>query len=262
MRCSHVSCFLLIVLVSSVSSALDFLSDFGARPNDQSLDARDWNRDALSRALQESSNQTLTIPRNNTFYLHHGVFAERVKNIHILLEGVLRFQRNFSENIFRDKQDPSRKRPSPCIQLAKCRNVTLTSSHKQTYRDGGMIHGSGWEYWGVPLVGYLQVVEHRPILFQVNDTEDLLMENIVFKDAPYWTVLLENVNRVEIRYISIMNRRTTRPGHGIVDMSAFNTDGIDVSGHNVHVHDVEIWTQDDCIAVKVGTAGKVYNRFL
>jgi polygalacturonase len=31
---------------------------------------------------------------------------------------------------------------------------------------------------------------------------------------------------------------------------SFNTDGIDVSGHNVHVHDVSIWNQDDCIAVK------------
>eukprot|EP00977_Amphora_coffeiformis_P019528 scaffold7349_cov173-Amphora_coffeaeformis.AAC.9 len=32
--------------------------------------------------------------------------------------------------------------------------------------------------------------------------------------------------------------------------SAFNTDGIDVAGHNIHIHDVSIWTQDDCIAVK------------
>ena len=26
--------------------------------------------------------------------------------------------------------------------------------------------------------------------------------------------------------------------------------GIDVAGHNIHIHDVSIWTQDDCIAVK------------
>jgi polygalacturonase len=35
-----------------------------------------------------------------------------------------------------------------------------------------------------------------------------------------------------------------------LDCHRFNTDGIDVSGHNVHVHDVDIWNQDDCIAVK------------
>lgn len=33
-------------------------------------------------------------------------------------------------------------------------------------------------------------------------------------------------------------------------MTAFNTDGIDVSGSNVWVHDCDIFVQDDCIAVK------------
>ena len=50
--------------------------------------------------------------------------------------------------------------------------------------------------------------------------------------------------------MSIVSRRTKRDGHSIIDLSAFNTDGIDVSGHNVHIHDVDIWNQDDCIAVK------------
>ena len=56
-------------------------------------------------------------------------------------------------------------------------------------------------------------------------------------------------------------------GHGLVDLTAFNTDGFDVSGkelnccnhsqtldhlgRNVWIHDVAIWNQDDCIAVKV-----------
>jgi polygalacturonase len=30
----------------------------------------------------------------------------------------------------------------------------------------------------------------------------------------------------------------------------FNTDGIDVSGHNVWIHDCDIWSQDDVISVK------------
>jgi polygalacturonase len=61
---------------------------------------------------------------------------------------------------------------------------------------------------------------------------------------------LDTVNRVEVRDISIVARRTKEDGHSWIDLSAFNTDGIDVSGHNVHIHDVDIWVQDDCIAVK------------
>jgi rhamnogalacturonan hydrolase len=36
-------------------------------------------------------------------------------------------------------------------------------------------------------------------------------------------------------------------------MTAFNTDGFDVHGNNVWIHDVDIWAQDDTIAVKGGT---------
>ena len=34
-------------------------------------------------------------------------------------------------------------------------------------------------------------------------------------------------------------------------MTAFNTDGFDVTGRNVWIHDCTVWNQDDCIAVKV-----------
>jgi polygalacturonase len=33
------------------------------------------------------------------------------------------------------------------------------------------------------------------------------------------------------------------------------TDGIDVAGHNIYIHDVSIWTQDDCISVKDNVYG-------
>jgi len=76
------------------------------------------------------------------------------------------------------------------------------------------------------------------------------VENLILQDSPYHTLYLDGVEDVEIRHISIINRRTYNDGHGLIDLSAFNTDGIDVSGSRIWVHDVDIWTQDDCIAVK------------
>ena len=38
--------------------------------------------------------------------------------------------------------------------------------------------------------------------------------------------------------------------HSLYDLTAFNTDGFDISGKNIYIHDVNIWNQDDCIAVK------------
>ena len=46
-------------------------------------------------------------------------------------------------------------------------------------------------------------------------------------------------------------RRTEQDHHNIIDLTAFNTDGFDVSGRNVWIHDCSVWDQDDCIAVKV-----------
>ena len=53
-------------------------------------------------------------------------------------------------------------------------------------------------------------------------------------------------------------KRTDQDHHGIIDMTAFNTDGFDVSGRNVWIHDCNVWDQDDCIAVKVKSLFNVY----
>ena len=42
--------------------------------------------------------------------------------------------------------------------------------------------------------------------------------------------------------------------------SAFNTDGFDVTGKNVWIHDCTVWNQDDCIAVKDGSENMLFER--
>lgn len=57
----------------------------------------------------------------------------------------------------------------------------------------------------------------------------------------------------QVRFSEISARRDHIDGHDILDLTAFNTDGFDVSGKNVWIHDCTVWNQDDCIAVKGGT---------
>ena len=83
-----------------------------------------------------------------------------------------------------------------------------------------------------------------------NGTTELTMNNLVLQDSPFYTLQLTNVQYVHIYDLSIVSRRLQDISHNLVDLSAFNTDGIDIAGHHVHVHDVDIWNQDDCIAVK------------
>ena len=80
-----------------------------------------------------------------------------------------------------------------------------------------------------------------------------MVENLVFLDSPCWTVNVHRVDGLEVRDCEISARRTDDDHHGIVDITAFNTDGFDVTGRNVWIHDCVVWNQDDCIAVKVGS---------
>jgi polygalacturonase len=49
-------------------------------------------------------------------------------------------------------------------------------------------------------------------------------------------------------------------GRNLIDLTAFNTDGFDVTGNNVWIHDCNIWNQDDCIAVKDGSQNMLFER--
>jgi hypothetical protein len=56
--------------------------------------------------------------------------------------------------------------------------VTFTSSHK------GLIDGSGGRWWG--LVQYVLIGENRPRLLHIYNSTNMLVENMFFKNSPYW----------------------------------------------------------------------------
>ena len=127
-----------------------------------------------------------------------------------------------------------------------CSNITLTSSNGR-----GELYGNGRAWWSLPGIGYLLHQEYRPRLLTVASSRRVLIENLLFSDSPYWTTLFERVEELEVRRCGIVARRTGELSHGLVDLTAFNTDGFDLAGcRHVWIHDCAIWTQDDAIAVK------------
>ena len=168
----------------------------------------------------------------------------------------------------RDEIDPFANHPISCLNIVNSNNITITSSTSKN-NDGivtnnnnnsrGLIHGGGSDWWGIPFVGFLMTLERRPKLLQITKSTNILIANVNFQDSPLYSLYLNGVNQVEIHHCSIVNRRIDdsmhqngkkKKSHPLLDLSAFNTDGIDVAGHNIHIHDVDIWVQDDCIAIK------------
>jgi hypothetical protein len=197
----------------SDDEVLDFEDHFGAVPFDRSRGVLSANTALLSTALQDyGSRRVIRIPENRTYYLEHGVRAESIHDAVLQIDGTLHFVRTYEET--NDDHSWDLLRPSPCLLFVHSYNITITSNNL------GVIDGGGPEWWALPGVGFLQTVEHRPILLQVNGTQQVLVENLLLRDAPIYTLSLRNVNQATVRHVSILNRRTKNDGHNLLDLSA------------------------------------------
>ncbi|KYR01689.1 hypothetical protein DLAC_01694 [Tieghemostelium lacteum] len=184
---------------------------------------------------------------NTTYYLMGGILANNIRDVIIHFEGTLIFSddtkewpRNGSGNVLE------------CFQFMNFQNVTFTSSTV------GLLDGQGEVWWG--LLGYAEYHENRPRMLNMGNSSQILIENLYFKSSPYWTVWIWAVDGLEIRYSEISNRRNDYDGHDYWNLEAFNTDGFDVTGKNVWIHDCTVWNQDDCIAVKDWSENMLFER--
>ncbi len=235
------SLFLLLTLyiVNVVSVYYDFETDLKAIPDDESsYDIAVNNGNIMNSTLQNllQPGDTLFIP-NKTFYISGGIYGSNLNGIKIIIDGTLKFS---------DDRDtwPTHSDGSvlECIYIENLENSIITSSNK------GTLDGNGLKWWGA--IKFLKHGENRPRLLHIVNPTNVLIENILLLNSPYWTLYAENSNNVEIRYVDVSARITDLPGHSLIDLQAFNTDGFDVTGRNVYIHHSNIYNQDDCISVK------------
>jgi len=226
----------------------------GGIPDDMSEDTAWLNGDLMNRTLEIlMPGDTFIIP-NKTFKLMGGIEARNLTSVTIQIDGTILFS-NDIKNWPRYKKDGKEElQVLECIHFYNIENVTFTS------KGIGTLNGQGQRWWGIPGIGYLVRGENRPRLFNVEDSKNILVENIFFLDSPYWTFWVHDVDGLEVRNCEISARRSNQDNHNIIDMTAFNTDGFDVSGKNVWIHDCKVWDQDDCIAVKGTSENMLFER--
>ncbi|UJR17717.1 hypothetical protein I4U23_004615 [Adineta vaga] len=188
-------------------------------------------------------NDTLLIPFNRTFWLMGGIYARHLVHVTIQIDGILKF----SDNYFEWPRDSHTHLVLDCFYFEQLNHVTFTSSNSGNQK--GIIDGSGNRWWG--LVEYLVIRGDRPRLLVIYNSTNLLIENILLKNSPKWTFYGKDIANLEIRHTDVDARRHPNvQWHDLDELTAFNTDGFDVSGINIWIHDCNIWNDDDCIAVK------------
>jgi len=247
----------------------DFETDFGGIAYNYSNAALQYNTQIFSDILEYNASYSSLFFADKTFHFYPGVYGTEITDFELIINGTLRFHRP-NKTILNHWGD----RPEPCIFIEDSTDILVTSPDPSAAADDfdddyidtdygstkrGIIDGAGSEYWGIPFIGYLELVEFRPDLFVMNRTSNVMIEYMIFRDPGLYTMCLVDVDHLEIQYSSIVARRTHDDGHSLLDLSAFNTDGIDVAGNDVYIHDVDIWNQDDCIAVKDSFIGESTN---
>ena len=245
--------------ISLAENTYNFI-DLGGKSSQYDIKVAINNTKILNNILNKSSNKrdiTIHFPENNTFWFNGGIYGSDISNLTLIVDGSINFidersmwpndtQSNYKlnlENIFSEYSNVGDVKECMMFERIEGFNLYSKVSGKK-----GIINGNGNKWWGV--INYLSYRENRPRLFHIKNSSNINVKNILFKDSPYWTFYADDVINMEVSETDIDARVTENNYHSLKDLTAFNTDGFDVSGKNIYIHDVNIWNQDDCIAVK------------
>eukprot|EP01038_Epipyxis_sp_PR26KG_P006617 gene6617-9084_t len=248
MMISKVCSFIILAYSAFVQSAIVNFERIGGIPHNTSYEVAFANGQLFNDTLNKLQPFDVFIIPNRTFTMVGGIIVEvGLSDVVIQIDGTISFtndRETWPKNANGDVEE--------CIYMSNLSNVTFTSSGT------GTLDGNGQEWWGA--IKFLVHQEDRPRLLHIYNTKDILVENLLFKDSPYWTFYAEKSNGLVIRKTDVVARWTPLDGHSLVDLQAFNTDGFDVTGTNVHIYDSNIWNQDDCISVKDGSSNMLFER--
>jgi hypothetical protein len=247
----------LLLAVSCLATAahakvVDFEVDVGGVPDDPSLTAAWLNGGLMNSSLASlAPGDELVLP-NKTFHMMGGIVADGLADVTVRFEGTVVYDDSMKEW----PRQQSGGRVLECLKFSRCTNLTLTSSGK------ALFNGQGKAWWGLPGVGYLARGEDRPRLLDIEDSAHTLVENLYLQNSPYWTFNWHGAQAdgLEVRNVDISARRDGKDDHGLIEETAFNTDGFDVAGKNVHIHDCTVWNQDDTVCAKDGSENMLFER--
>ena len=205
-----------------------------------------WQNGAIINATLAAlqPHDTMLVP-DGIFHTFGGLYAMGLQDATIQIDGTLRFAGGEHR---KEWPRDARGHVMECLNIEHSDGLTFTSSGA-----GGTLDGNGEAWWGA--IQYLVHEEDRPRLLKIHNASNILVEKLLFKQPPYWTTLFDDVDGVTIRHSNISVHRTNATTHDIVELQAFNTDGFDVAGRNVHIHDVQIWNDDDSVCVKPMSGG-------
>jgi polygalacturonase len=248
------------------------LKTFGAISNDASLEAAQTNGAALYTGLAAmEAGDELVVSKGDRFFLMPpaNTTATNCSFVTLVISGTILLHNDSSSWPTYDNG----KKLANAIDVQQSRSFTVTG--------GGTIDGQGHSWWWKFLLG--KVSRYRPTLLNLAGCVDCLVENLLLKDSPRFHFYGSLLDGLEVRNMTVrvdvvaqrdLVERSSgvllrgvppfndedhpqpstpdddEPIWGTVPCFPFNTDGIDVEGRDIHVHNVTVNNYDDSVCVK------------
>ncbi|KXH25404.1 glycosyl hydrolase family 28 [Colletotrichum nymphaeae SA-01] len=206
-----------------------------------SRNATDDVSEELKKGLQEANHGgTLYLPKNQTFVIAKALDLTFLDDIHVRLEGEIKFTddvKYWQTNAFTHPFQKS-------IMFWKWGGKDI-----KIYGDG-VINGQGQRWWNEFNSGIGSILNPdnkylRPILFYVENTTNLEVEGIHMKDSPCWTNFVVGSSNIEYR--DVIATAITNNG-SIIPKNTDFFDSLDVQ--DVKIERVWVNIDDDCFSPK------------
>ena len=186
--------FLMSILSRHLHADVINFEMIGGIPDDMSEDTAWLNGDLMNKTLEILMPGDIFVVPNKTFKMMGGIEARNLNSVTIQVDGTLLFSDDIKNWPRYENEDVLE-----CIHFYNLENVTFSS------QGTGTLNGQGQRWWGIPGIGYLVRGENRPRLFNVEDSKNILVENLFFLDLKnyifYSNHFMTNVAAYQIVFV-------------------------------------------------------------
>lgn len=244
---------LAICFLTTFCVCIQNILQFGAVPNEDTLQAQTLNAHALDAAIKKA-NSSESVGDARIVVIPHGKFY------------TLPFSINYCKNIVIE----IRGKISACNRIKHWPHdsngisyqdfIRIQFSNNITINGGGKIDGRGYIWWlnsWLVTKKYTPGGSSRPHLIAVDKATKLTFHDLTLKNSPCYHMRIDQSIDVTIFNIDIRVNTTAQLGIfkrfyliGTIPLFPLNTDGIDPNGRNFHIYNITCQNYDDVVVPK------------
>ena len=218
------------------------IDDFGAKPNDNSFDAAVINGKAIFNAINAANNgsdRTVVIDGKGgkVYTMVPAGYIVDLVNVTIQFDGRI----NAWDG---DKSKWPQSENGNSIPM-----FSITNTQNMIIRGNGVVDGFGYSWWWDVILGGH---DNRPRMFAISSGINTLIDGISLFNSPQFHMSFYNQINSTVQNVRVHVNITDDEVSFLKWLPTFplNTDGIDISGKNIHLRNLTIQNFDDAVAVK------------